>query len=794
MSTPELRMKERGLARARAGLARARRRELISETVAGNALLKKWITPLIDAVAEYMVKCEAVSGPGRPPDLFRHCGDMDPGVLAFVSLKVALDQASAARALTSAARAVGSAIESELMLEAFEDQNEGGFKAVDKELKRRRSKATHAAITWRRAADGKGVEWTRIPIDEKVRIGVGMVDMIINTIGCLEVYTVPIGRNKWQHRVRLLKGVDDLLATLTDKAGLLRPEWTPLTSPPEAWKATMGGGYPRDPLPPLPLVKRTYRAHVEALKAADLTKVYRAINAVQDTPWSVNAAVLKVLDQVWERGLDIGGLPPREDRPKPPKPVIETEESLKVWKKQAMLVYEQNGKDVGARFEMARTIQLAKELVGGPIWMPHQLDFRGRMYAMPVGLNPQGPDHIRALLQFHEGKPLGKRGMYWLGVHGANCFGVDKVSLNERYLWARSKSFEAQRVAADPLGNLLWTEADKPWSFLAWCFEWAGAMAQGEDFVSHLPIALDGSCNGLQHFSALLRDPVGGKAVNLTPSDKPQDIYQAVADRVMAVLRERAQGDGPEAWQAQAWVSFGIDRKITKRSVMVLPYGGTRISCIDYVRQAAQEKIAGGADNPFGEDLTRATTALGMVVWDAIGDVVVAARDAMDWLQKAARAAASAGQAVSWTTPSGFPAHQEYRKTKVRRVETRLHGQLTRPRMYGETDKLDADKQALGMSPNFVHSLDASALVLTVCRALDRGVVDFAMIHDSYGTHAANTEELAACLREAFVAMYEGHDPLSDLARDLPGVKLPDLPSKGTLDIHQVLESPYFFA
>ena len=39
---------------------------------------------------------------------------------------------------------------------------------------------------------------------------------------------------------------------------------------------------------------------------------------------------------------------------------------------------------------------------------------------------------------------------------------------------------------------------------------------------------MDGSCNGLQNFSAMLRDEVGGKAVNLIPSDKPQDVYMEV--------------------------------------------------------------------------------------------------------------------------------------------------------------------------------------------------------------------------------------------------------------------------
>ena len=32
----------------------------------------------------------------------------------------------------------------------------------------------------------------------------------------------------------------------------------------------------------------------------------------------------------------------------------------------------------------------------------------------------------------------------------------------------------------------------------------------------------DGSCNGLQHYAALGRDVLGGRSVNVLPSEKPQ--------------------------------------------------------------------------------------------------------------------------------------------------------------------------------------------------------------------------------------------------------------------------------
>jgi DNA-directed RNA polymerase len=66
------------------------------------------------------------------------------------------------------------------------------------------------------------------------------------------------------------------------------------------------------------------------------------------------------------------------------------------------------------------------------------------------------------------------------------------------------------------------------------------------------------------------------------------------------------------------------------------------------------------------------------------------------------------------------------------------------------------------------------------------------MIHDDYRTHAANIDTLHACIRESFVKLYTDHDPLQELYNAYPDL-LPPPPSKGTLDIREVLKSQFFF-
>ena len=115
--------------------------------------------------------------------------------------------------------------------------------------------------------------------------------------------------------------------------------------------------------------------------------------------------------------------------------------------------------------------------------------------------------------------------------------------------------------------------------------DWAGFKAHGCGYLSALPVQMDGTCNGLQNFSAILRDEIGGRAVNLIPSDKPQDIYTEVMNLVIHRVNadtsnEELFGTAPKGGEdhrttvgalARGWVG-NINRKVVKRPVMTLAY------------------------------------------------------------------------------------------------------------------------------------------------------------------------------------------------------------------------------
>lgn len=182
---------------------------------------------------------------------------------------------------------------------------------------------------------------------------------------------------------------------------------------------------------------------------------------------------------------------------------------------------------------------------------------------------------------------------------------------------------------------------------------------------------------------------------------------------------------------------------------------------------------------------------------EALGGTVAAAKEIMGYFQDCARVLADRNIPMSWTTPmTGARITQSYRRYSTQRINTLL-GEY---RLWKEDDEigLDINKQALASAPNVIHSLDAAMLAETVLRCKERhGVTDYAVIHDSYGTHAGNTQRLYRTLREVAVDMYSG-DWLGEFHRGLleqaPGADLPPPPKQGDFDINEVLNAPYFFS
>lgn len=768
------------------------------------------LVPLADAIRDYF-EDSAKKRAGALRTAHRLLGHVDPVALAYVVLHASMDRVVQDRLpFASFATYLGRAVEIEAYFAQEAADRPDLTEARVRDIDRRSDTTGHRRIIARHAMGasaraGEVETWTNA---DALHVGTKLVELLADSTGLIEVAQIREGR-KLVANVRPTSRLRAWLVDLHMSCALMSPAYLPTVVPPKPWTALEDGGYHTDALlHPVRMVKTSNKRHLAELEKADLSRVMAGLNAIQNTAWAINTRVLEVVGELMAAGATVAGLPPLEDEPLPARPADFTADKdvTTAWKAAASAVYRRNAKMLSKRVQALQAVHLAREFEEyRAIYFPHQCDFRGRAYPVLTALSPQGPDLHKGLLQFSEGKPLGTlEAVSWFVIHGANCFGVDKVSFADRAEWVRDHYDAILACARNPLDETWWQEADSPFCFLAWCFEYAdmtSAPIYPTTFVSRLPIAVDGSCNGLQHYSAMLQDPRGGAATNLVPAAAPKDIYgEVAADVILELKRLTADpaADPVDAEWAAIWLAFGIDRTLCKRPVMVLPYGGTLNACQRYVTEIVDDAAPGRyVGDP--SRLSEGITWLARRVWQAMTRVVVGAVVAMGWLRDLSRAVSDEGRPLIWTSPSGFVVYQDYRPEKLVQVETVLFGRRFAPALREEIQEGGPDKrkQANGLPPNFVHSLDAAAMILTVNRARAAGITSFAMIHDSYGTHAADMPALSHILREVFVEMYEA--PILQNLRDevLPGgteKQSFEPPFVGGLDLRGVLLSDYFFA
>lgn len=251
-----------------------------------------------------------------------------------------------------------------------------------------------------------------------------------------------------------------------------------------------------------------------------MEKIYSSVNTAQDTAWKINKRVLDVIETVYQWEHPIAGIPSAAEIVLPTRYAGMDEDTpagkklLKMWKKECIPHYRMEKARVSKRLATEFIVGQAKKFQSyNALYFPHNLYFRGRIYAVPL-FNPQGNDLTKSLLTFSNGKPIGENGFYWLKVHGANTAGVDKVSFEDRIKWVHDNESMILNCANDPLVCTEWSEMDSPLMFLAFCFEYQQVKLNGLGYSSSLPVSFDGSNSGAQPFGLRLITSLSGCATS----------------------------------------------------------------------------------------------------------------------------------------------------------------------------------------------------------------------------------------------------------------------------------------
>lgn len=782
----------------------------VSDTPLGTALLRKHVLNMSQRLSRELTV--DLGQPGRCKAYSPLLKDLDPDAVMLITISLAIntlatDKDRSGMSFTTLAATVGRAIYSELVLCHFKDMEPELFETLTQDLKRRMSKSLrHRMTVYRMQMEKAGVKLPEWGPAAKVQVGGFLLGLLVEE-GLLHSQTVWV-RNKSVLHISLNRDAMQAMQAMSERLIDMSGKNGPLLVRPRDWDENgLNGGYHGDMRFKLPRFFKGSSQQLEFMQAegTDLSVVLRMLNYHQKVAWRINRKIYGLVREMVSRGYETEHVVSRLALEPPQRPeFLDTAETLTEaqnaefirWKRLKRDWHTDTMKRGKRAIVMNGVLNEASTLLGCmEFYFAYQADDRSRMYAVCSSINPQGSDLQKAMLESARGCRLDTpESVYWFKLGIASKFGIDKESLDDCVAWVDKHQQELLACAASPLDRDAydwWGGADKPLQFLAACLEFAEWKQRPETFISRLAVPFDGTCNGLQNYSAILRDDVGGRATNLISEhgSKPNDIYGDVA-RAAAARNEKAK-PGP----AQiAWREVGFNRSLTKKSTMTLVYGSTYGTCRKSI-------ISYCVENALFDDDTRFDYAdyAGKLVWAGIGDVVVKAKEAMDWLQQVARMVMKeGGDYITWVAPSGFRVVQLYNKMDDVRVFSHVGGKQVRLQVFEESERADPIRHRNALPPNFIHSVDASHMAYTTNGFQNRAgrtesdsVVEFMhFIHDDFGALPNRAGLLYRTIREEFVKMHENYS-LELVRKEYPFV--PEPPKRGNLDLRLVLDSPNFF-
>jgi len=639
----------------------------------------------------------------------------------------------------------------------------------------------------------------RMRFKEVLSIGSKLTELAIEHTNLFD-YKKYYSRGNFVTEVVLSHEVRKAIETAHEEQSLLIPAYMPMVIPPVPWESETGGGYLYLQSTAVKSVVGLKNDELRRLRAPHIQPVLDALNTLSQTEWKLDHENLECLKAIYYKGGGRAGVPevdPKEMPPLPPDFDTNTE-SRKQWIYEAATIHKHNAKLVGQRRLVKSQINVGQTMQNTKVdkfYYTWEADFRMRMYPRSVQLSPQASDSGRGCLLFAQGVPLGEHGRKWLAVGLANSMGHDKVSFSKRVSFVESKAASIKQWVDNPMRYTGWMTMDEPFQGLQFARDWVKSIGCETTYVSHVPVGLDGSCNGMQHFSALSRDPQGAKYTNLTYTEDPESLYIEIADavneavnadcRVMPKFDEEGDLNACFAWQGK------VNKQLVKAPTMTKPYGVTSFGVIDQLCDAIKETGI-ELEGHQGKNMKYMLTCVGIGLREAAQPAVII----MDWLRQVAMIAARANKPLVWNNPDGVPIIQEYPNFADSRVYTAFHSMTwNNPERRDHKCPMSVHKNANSISPNFIHPLDAAHMIRTLRVGVAAGITQYRMIHDSYGVHAGHCHVFHPIIRQTFTDLHRVNW-LQKFAEDIvvsTGQELPPIPEVGNFDIEEILKSEFLF-
>tara|TARA_R100000742_G_C4278672_1_gene101809 strand:- start:1277 stop:3766 length:2490 start_codon:yes stop_codon:yes gene_type:complete len=787
--------------------------------------LVKESLPRVSKEILLLINTEKEKGKGRKCKWIDDLDTIDPDILSYIGLNTFFECVSQGLTRTSCLTRIGKRIELEsysIELTKFDSKL---AKRIERQVMKEHSSEIYRIDALKNIAGKEGFKPERWSKDRKTRAATPIYDAVLNASHVFEEWDESEPR-KTKKKVGLTTEASALLAKLDFESSWNEPMLAPMIVKPRPWKDINTGCYRHPKLAAhVPLVRAATPEQRQAIRnqirtSKELPLYIQALNALQETPLEINKDMLHVVKWCWENGKAPAKFPLKDYIEYPDKHDNWdelTDEQKKGIRLDIKSIRIKNREIDGARAVMQQDLATADELSNfEEFYLGWNMDFRSRVY--PVSFfNYHRDDHVKSLFLLKEKSKITKDNVAWLAIHLANTGDFDRISkgtLEERIEWVNQNHIMIYSCGVDYEGSYeIWSKADKPFQFLSACICYANWCDNPDNCWTGLPIAIDGTNSGVQHYSASSLSRSEGKLVNLTADvKKPQDVYQKVADNVVKKLEQNKEKDE----LAKLWLDFGINRSICKRNTMCFGYSSKRYGFADQIYEdlmkPIEDKVLRGLikEHPFGNknEQKQAARYLANINYDVIRNLLKSVTQGMEFFQQCCDVLSKEGKPMRFRTPTDFPVIQRYNKWNKKRVRIFLHDRVAGIKKRSlvtlrerNKSKIDSKKARSAVSPNVIHSLDASHLLMTILHCRSYGVQSFFVVHDSFATVIDHTWTMFHCVRSTFVDMYKDwclyedmKDQVAQQLNDPMKITTIKIPEKGTLNLEEVRNSDYCFS
>lgn len=616
------------------------------------------------------------------------------------------------------------------------------------------------------------VEW-----DEWLDCGVSYFSMMVMDISeKTDIFDVK-SIDKREHRLILSSEWEDKVEEIQDKFGLNVSKYTPMIVPPTPHKDLISGdgGYLHtvSPLLKYPMkLGKDIHPMLKNFTAETCPSWFEKINKAQSTPYVINTRLFSLILDYYDMGYFFNKFPIEKNladaneaalkeittRNEKRKKYAEKNNEeytplLKTTMDKIYRTHQSNASEqvrkTNALFEQATNYSVEKA-----IYFPIFVDYRGRRYPYAnTSLSFQGDEMAKALLQFANKKELGLEGEQVMFETLGNTLGKDKVVNSVKEQFAR-EWFASHKPLFDAGDfSIFFTNQDEfeePINAMAICVELVEYFKDPSyktGYIAHR----DARCSGASIIGTILRDKNIMEMTSVLDwadeEDKLGDAYMASANKAKLACQFLADNGNKICQDLIELENKLFTRSVFKKVVMVnSSYGGTEYGMREHNKAIIdweEEGLSKEHKSAFDSIMTKALDA----ALPSCSKYLAASREA-------ARKVVDRDGYVTFVNPvNNFPVVNKEYKSEKRTISVVNNLQRIRLTLITPTTKADNVGMVNSSAPGIVHSLDAALLNL-VEEQVD---FDLSLIHDSLGSHPADTKDVVLAYSRAMKVYSENN-------------------------------------